>query len=124
MQTNTTFAVIFYTRKPPGNANELSIFPRITVNQKRSEISLRRCTLLRDWDSNKNRARGSSYKTKVLNTYLDQVYIHLLNCHKQLLEERKIITANAVKARYLGLDENHKTLTELMAYHNTIWSAS
>ena len=81
MQTNTTFAVIFYTRKSRSNANELNIFARITVNQKRSEISLKRCTLLRDWDSNKNRARGSSYKTKVLNTYLDQVYSHLLDCH-------------------------------------------
>src|SRR5690606_28844359 len=58
-------------------------------------------------------------KTKVLNTYLDQVYSQLLDCHKQLLEEGKIITANAVKTRYLGLDENHKTLTELMTYHNT-----
>ncbi|RXJ51302.1 site-specific integrase [Gelidibacter gilvus] len=119
MQTNTTFSVIFYTRKSRSTANELNIFARITVNQKRSEISLKRCTLLREWDSNKNRARGSSYKTKVLNTYLDQVYSHLLDCHKQLLEEGKIITANAVKARYLGLDENHKTLTELMTYHNT-----
>ncbi|WP_417371671.1 phage integrase SAM-like domain and Arm DNA-binding domain-containing protein [Gelidibacter japonicus] len=119
MQTNTTFAVIFYTRKSRSNANELNIFARITVNQKRSEISLKRCTLLREWDSNKNRARGSSYKTKVLNTYLDQVYSHLLDCHRQLLEEGKIVTANAVKARYLGLDENLKTLTELITYHNT-----
>tara|TARA_R110002051_G_scaffold232889_3_gene294566 strand:+ start:199 stop:1452 length:1254 start_codon:yes stop_codon:yes gene_type:complete len=119
MQTNTTFAVIFYTRKSRSNAEQLNIFARITVNQKRSEISLKRCTLLREWDSNKNRARGSSYKTKVLNTYLDQVYSHLLDCHKQLLEEGKIVTANAVKARYLGLDENLKTLTELITYHNT-----
>lgn len=44
---------------------------------------------------------------------------HLLDCHKQLLEEGKIVTANAVKARYLGDDDSHKTLTELIAYHNT-----
>ena len=109
MQTNTTFAVIFYTRKSRRTANELNIFARITVNQKRSEISLKRRTLLKEWDSNKNRAHGSSYKTKGLNTYLDQVYSRLLDCHKQLLEEGKIITANAIKAHYLGLDENHNT---------------
>lgn len=119
MQTNTTFSVIFYTRKSRSHSERLNIFARITVNSKRSEISLKRCTLLREWDSGKNRARGSSYKTKVLNAYLDQVYSHLLDCHKQLLEEGKIITANAVKARYLGLDENHRSLTHLIAYHNT-----
>lgn len=119
MQTNTTFSVIFYTRKSRSNAEKLNLFARITVNSRRSEISLKRCTLLLKWDSNKNRARGSSYKTKVLNTYLDQQYSRLMDCHKELLEEGKVITSNAVKARYLGLDDNHKTLTELIAYHNT-----
>ena len=119
MQTNTTFSVIFFTRKSRSIANQLSIYARITVNGKRSEISLKRCTLLREWDSGRNRARGNSYRTKVLNTYLDQAYSHLLDCHKQLLEEGKIVTANAVKARYLGDDDSHKTLTELIAYHNT-----
>jgi len=35
------------------------------------------------------------------------------------LEEGKVISADAIKARYLGEDDNHKTLKELIAYHNT-----
>lgn len=91
---------------------------RITVTGQRSEISLKRTILFKDWDSSKNRGRGSSYKIRVLNTYLDQVYSQLLDCHKQLLEESKIITTNAIKARYLGEDATQKTLRDIIRYHN------
>jgi integrase len=89
------------------------------VNGKRSEISLKRSILCKDWDASKNRARGNNYKIRILNTYLDQVYSQLLDCHKQLLDEGKIVSANAIKRRYLGEDDTHKTLKELIAYHNT-----
>ncbi len=42
MQTNNTFTVIFFTRKSRSNAQKLSIYSRITVDGKRSEISLKR----------------------------------------------------------------------------------
>lgn len=118
MQTNSTFSVIFFTRKSRNKANKLSIYLRITVTGQRSEISLKRTILFKDWDSSKNRGRGSSYKIRVLNTYLDQVYSRLLDCHNQLLEESKIITAAAIKVRYLGEDDTHKTLNDLITYHN------
>ncbi|MFT7350106.1 MAG: integrase [Candidatus Paceibacteria bacterium] len=118
MQTNSTFSVIFFTRKSRSTSNKLSIYVRITVTGQRSEISLKRTILFKDWDSSKNRGRGSSYKIRVLNTYLDQVYSRLLDCHNQLLEESKIITATAIKVRYLGEDDTHKTLNDLTTYHN------
>ncbi|AIY14069.1 site-specific integrase [Cellulophaga baltica] len=118
MQTSSTFSVIFFTRKSRSTSNKLSIYVRITVTGQRSEISLKRTILFKDWDSSKNRGRGSSYKIRVLNTYLDQVYSELLDCHKQLLEESKIITANAIKVRYLGEDDTQKTLRDVISYHN------
>lgn len=108
MQTNTTFSVIFFTRKSRSVANQLSIYVRITVNGKRSEISLKRHVLPKEWDTGKNRGRGSSNGARILNAYLDQAYGQLLDCHKQLMEEGKIITSNSIKARYLGDDDSHK----------------
>ena len=119
MQTNSTFSIIFFTRKSRSVTNKLSIYARITVNGKRSEISLKRSVLFKDWDNSKNRGRGGNYKIRILNRYLDQVYSQLLDCHKQLFEEGKIVSSNAIKRRYLGEDDNHKTLKGLIAYHNT-----
>jgi len=62
MQTNSTFSIIFFTRKSRSTANELSIYVRITVSGQRSEMSLKRIILFKEWDSSKNRGRGSTYK--------------------------------------------------------------
>jgi len=119
MQTNNTFTVIFFTRKSRSNSQKLSIYSRITVDGKRSEISLKRSVSVCNWDSSKGRARGSTQNIRILNAYLDLVYGQLLDCHKQLLEEFKVISPNAIKARYLGKDDQRKTLLELIEYHNT-----
>lgn len=119
MQNNNTFSIIFFTRKSRSITNQVAIYVRITVKGERSEVSLKRQVLYKEWDTAKNRGRGSSSKIRILNSYLDQVYNKLLDCHKQFLEEDKIVSSNAIKARYLGKDDNHKTLKELIAYHNT-----
>jgi integrase len=119
MQTSSTFSIIFFTRKSRSHTNRLSIYVRITVNGKRSEISLKRSLLFKEWDNAKSRGRGNTQKTRILNKYLDQAQNQLLDSHKQLLEEDKVISASAIKARYLGEDDTHKTLNELIEYHNT-----
>lgn len=119
MKTNSTLSINFFTRKPKGSSIELSIYARITVNGRRSEISLKRVILVNDWDSNKGRCKGNTTKVRFLNAYLDEVYNQLLDCQKQLFEEAKIVSANAIKKRYLGEDDNRKTLKELIAYHNS-----
>lgn len=118
MKTKSTFAVIFFTRKSRSKTSELSIYVRITVKGKRSEMSLKRNVRTDQWDSTKNRGRGSSEPIKILNAYLDEVYNRLLQCHKELIEEDRVVSSDAIKSRYLGEDDNSKTLRELIAYHN------
>lgn len=118
MKTKRTFTVIFFTRKSRSNPNQISIYVRITVNGKRSEMSLKRSIDQNQWDSTKNRGRSNSETARILNAYLDGVYNKLLQCHKELLEEDRVVTSDAIKSRYLGEDDNSKTLKELIAYHN------
>ncbi len=119
MQTKNTFSLIFFTRKSRSNSKKLPIYLRITVDGQRSEISIKRSVYMKQWDAAKNRGRGNTSKIRILNTYLDLVYNKVLECHKQLIEEHKIISCKAIKARYLGKDDLHKTLLELIEYHNT-----
>jgi site-specific recombinase XerD len=119
MKSKSTFTIIFFTRKSRSNPNELSIYVRITVKGKRAEISLKRSIAISQWDTNKNRGKGNTEKIRDLNAYLNQVYTKLLQCHKDLLEEDKIISSDALKTRYLGEDDSSKTLRELIAYHNS-----
>lgn len=119
MKTNSTFTIIFFTRKLSKSVDKLSIYARITVDGQRSEISLKRSVQVNDWDNNRARCRGNTTKVRFLNAYLDEVYNQILDCHKQLFQEGKMISANAIKGRFLGEDDDRKTLREIITYHNT-----
>ena len=91
MKTKSTFTIIFFTRKSRSNSNQISIYARITVKGKRSEMSLKRSIEQNQWDSTKNRGKGNSETTRILNAYLDGVYNKLLQCHKELIEEDIVV---------------------------------
>ncbi len=74
MRTNNTFTLIFFIRKSRSNTQKLSIYSRITVDSERSKISLKRNVSVYNWDSSKERTKGSTQNIRILNEYLDLVY--------------------------------------------------
>lgn len=112
----TTFSVFFFVRNTNDDTSKLSVYARITVDGKRTELSLKRTVPVNHWDTSKG--RGTLPAIKNLNQYLDQVYTKLLDCHKELSAENKIIIAKIIKARFLGTDSKTKSLIELVDYHN------
>ncbi|WP_142783768.1 site-specific integrase [Changchengzhania lutea] len=119
MQTSKTFSIHFWLNTAKKKNGIAPVYARITVNGKRAEISLKRYQSVTSWDPKTKRAKPRTPNAPALNAYLDQVYADLLACHKQLLSEFKLITAQAIKARYLGEDEHQKSLLDLVGYHNT-----
>ncbi|MDY7395372.1 site-specific integrase [Aureibaculum sp. 2210JD6-5] len=118
MKTSSTFSILFWADFSRTKNDQASIYARITVNGKRATISLKRKVLVSDWDIHKNRARGTSQKSRILNSYLDETYNHLFKCYRDLMVEHKLITSQAVKARYFGQDENNRSITDIINYHN------
>ncbi|SIQ99805.1 Arm DNA-binding domain-containing protein [Maribacter ulvicola] len=118
MKTSSTFSILLWADFSRVKDNQASLYARITVNGKRAVISLKRKVLISDWDVHKNRAKGTSQKSRILNSYLDETYNHLFNSYRDLMAGNKLITAQAIKARYLGKDENNHSILDIIAYHN------
>jgi len=118
MRTDSTLGVIFFTRKKRNDPEKLDIYVRITVNKKRAEFSIKRDIAVCNWNIFRCRAKETGQNLILLNTYLDDVYAEVLNAHKQLHSERKLITAKAIKSRYFGEDEERMTLMKAVEYHN------
>lgn len=125
MLENSRLSILFFTRKHESESDALKIYARVTIDAKRAEFSLNRDLKANLWDKNSKRGKGFSKYVLSLNKYLDQVFTGLHEAHRQLLEEGKTITSSAVKARYLGEDEEEgKTLLDLITYHNTTMHTS
>ncbi|NQY28195.1 MAG: site-specific integrase [Flavobacteriaceae bacterium] len=119
MKTTSTFSILFWLNSARMKNEKGLIYARITVNGVRAVISLKRKIVISDWDPIKNRARGTKQEARLLNRYLDQVYSGLFESYQDLRMENKLITARAVKSRYLGEDQQHQSLLTLVEYHNT-----
>lgn len=118
MRTSRTFSIHFWLNLTKKKDDLAPIYARVTVDGKRAEISLKRETSVTYWDTKSKKTTSRTPDGKALNNYLDQVYAKLLDCHKQLSADFKLITAKAIKARFTGEDERHKTLLDLVTYHN------
>ncbi|MEO2053071.1 MAG: site-specific integrase [Allomuricauda sp.] len=118
MKSSTTFSILFWADFARAKDNQASLYARITVNGKRATISLKRKVTVGDWDIHRNRAKGNSQKSRMLNRYLDDTYTYLFECYRELKAQHKLITAQSVKARYMGEDDTSRSVQDIIDYHN------
>ncbi len=117
MRTQNTFSTLFLVQKSKVINNEVLLYARVTVNGKRADISLKKKILLPLWDSKKKKAKGNSNEARQINNYLNQVQTQLFQSFQDLKFKGELITAELIKAEYLGENGNSKTLQNLLEYH-------
>ena len=120
MKNRSTFSLIFWVCSSRIKNNQDPVYARITVNGKRANISIQRRVNSTDWDAARGIMRGTRQESKLLNKYLDQVRSKIYTAYEDLLSENKMVTAQAIKNRYLGADKFYRSLQELFEYHNEI----
>jgi integrase len=123
MRNESSLGILFFIRKERGtDEKKAAIYLRITVNGKRAKLSIKREVEIEKWIPDAARAKGTKEDIRQLNEYLNfwenKTYQH----QKELLEEGKIVTAEAIKNRLLGRSEKQKTLVEVFEYHNKLLS--
>ena len=114
-----TFNILFFIKKSKLLKNDTApIYMRVTINGKRSEISVKRSILPKLWDTIRNKAKGKSREAQALNEYLNSIRGQMYN-HQQLMQEdRKTITPKLLTNAFLGIGEKQWTLIELFQDHN------
>jgi site-specific recombinase XerD len=116
---NRTFGILFYLKKNKVDSNNCApIYLRITVDGKRTELSVKRSIDLTKWSTQANRATGRTTDIKELNTYLDIVTSKIYRHHKELIEDGDIVTAEKIKNKYLGKTVQDKTILNIFQEHN------
>ncbi|GGF79193.1 site-specific integrase [Wenyingzhuangia marina] len=120
MVSSNTYSLLtwLYTQKvEPGFA---IIYFRITINSKRANISLNKKIKIDSWDNSKSKIKGNSNEARILNQFIKEEEAKVANAYRELELEGKLITSQLVKARYLGLDTQNYSFTDLFKYHNLI----
>jgi site-specific recombinase XerD len=120
MRSSNTFGIQFVIRLSKQQKNDpATVFARISVNGRRCEISLKRKVDPKSWDEAKGKARGTREETRKLNEHIERVRTLIADGYHELVQQKKVVTVDAVKSLFVGDDENEMTLIKLGEYHNT-----
>ncbi|WP_111709128.1 site-specific integrase [Lutibacter citreus] len=122
MKTSETFSVLIWANVSRAKNNEALLYARVTVNQKRVSIGLKRKVNLTVWDPKKAMVTNRDQNARLTNKYIDQVKAQLFQAFQELKGEGKMITSSAIKERYLGTDKEYQSIQDLIDYHNTTFS--
>ncbi|WP_299523473.1 site-specific integrase [uncultured Lutibacter sp.] len=115
-----TFSILFFIKKSKLLKDQTApIYMRVTVNGKRSEVSIKRSIPPRLWDASRNKAKGNSKENKKLNDYLSSIRGQLFMHQQELQESNKSVSPKSLTNAFLGVGEEMWTLIELFQDHNT-----
>ena len=116
MDNKNTYSTAFLLRTAKAKKGKAPIYCRITVNGQRIEFSIKRSVAVNQW--NNGQAKGNHEEARTLKAYLTQVEAKLFEHYRNLLANDTLVTAEALKSAYLGIETEQHSLLELMDYHN------
>ena len=118
MSPSSTFSILIWINFSRAKNNSAELYARITVNSKRANISLKKKIGINTWDKAKSRVKGNSQEARIINQYIEQTKSSIFQTYQELKSERKLITAQLIKARFLGTDNEKQTIQGVIKYHN------
>jgi integrase/recombinase XerD len=119
MKTVHTFSILFWIRRKKIQDGKAPVYARVTIDGMRSEISIKRSISPCNWNPKKGSAKGNKEESRMLNDYIELVRNQIYDCYQQLQQQKKSITADTIKKKYLGQDEKEHTVISTFEYHNS-----
>lgn len=111
--------VYFYIRRYKlTSQKKCPIFLRITVNGIRAEIALKRTVSPDSWDSKRQAVRGKNAEAASINEQIRVFEMRIYEEYNKLVGRGEYISANKIKAAFLGLDRLQQTVVTAFQYHN------
>ncbi len=108
-----SFSTLFYLKDERRDKNgKAGLYLRITVDGRRTSISLNRKIDPSKWDSRMNKLKGKGAEAEELNRFMTTIRHKVNKIQHQLIEEGKPFTAVDIKDIYLGKGKEVKMVLD------------
>lgn len=116
---NQSFNLLFYVKKTKINSRgEAPIYLRITIDGRVTEISVKRTTKPKLWNSGCQKLNGNSEAIKSFNFYLKTFEQRVYDAYHELMKDKDLITCESLKNKLLGTDIKSRMLIPIFQDHN------
>jgi len=118
MKTQHTFSLSFFLKKDKESGGTAPFYAKITINGIAARISTKRRLAISDWNQKQQKItshtdynNGVREKIRTLTAEINQAY-------DQIRYAKQPLTAEAIKTKIEGTDEQQHSLKDLFDYHN------
>ena len=109
---STSYQLSFYLRKSRNNKSaESDIYLRISVDNKRSAISINRKVDPRKWHPKSEKMLGKGPEATELNNYINVLKNKIKNIHQDLIEKDKTISSKSILDEFKGVNKKKPKMT-------------
>ncbi len=117
---STSYQLSFYLRKSRSNkSSESDIYLRISVDNKRSAMTINRKVDPRKWHSKSEKMLGKSPEAIELNNYINVIRNRIKNIHQDLIEKKKSVSSKSILDEFKGVNKKKAKMTlEVFNEHN------
>ena len=109
---STSYQLSFYLRKSRTNkTSESDIYLRISVNNKRSALSINRKVDPRKWHPKSEKMMGKSAEATELNNFINVLRNKIKNIHQTFIENNRTISAKSIIDEFKGVNKKQPKMT-------------
>lgn len=91
---------------------------RVTIEGERLEVSTQRYVEQSKWAATAGKVKGTSEEARNINQYLDCLQQKVYECQREILQEGKSFTKEALRLKWYGLEQRDQTLIGVFTSHN------
>jgi len=116
---NNSFSTLFYPKGNDVDKNGLApLYMRITVDGKRSELSVKRKINPEKWNSQAGKMKGTTQEIRELNRFMDHTRAKVNMIYDRLMEEGLEVTPLLIKNAFLGKSKTSIMTLDIFKDHN------
>ena len=118
--------MLFYARSSKKSKRGLTpIYARLVVNGERLDFSTGFSINKTLWNREGTKVIGNTQEAQLINNYISTKKLETQRAYNELLLEQKPVSLHAIKNKLFGVkeEENHKTLLQLVDFHNGIFQS-
>lgn len=121
MKTQNTFAVSFFLKKDKQSKGLAPLYARITVNGIFCDLSSKRKVKILSWNQKEQKLKGNSEEDLIVKEKIRLLRNDINAAYDGLIKDKRLVTAETVKAKAERLDTEPYTLKWLIKQHNEVW---
>ncbi|SFG80069.1 site-specific integrase [Pedobacter insulae] len=118
MKTQHTFTTLFFLKKDKQTNGNAPLYAKITVNGQFTHLSAKRRLAISDWNQKQQKISGDSDHQNDVREKMRTLSGEINQAYDEIRYAKQPLTAEAIKAKVEGTDEQQHSLKDLLDYHN------